>query len=61
MFDTQKCDFGELQRQLDQVDFDKQLAKFDFQQMIQTLDNVDDFPDHFYQFLESNIENDADV
>ena len=61
MFDTQKCDFGELSRQLEQTDFHKQLAKFDFQQMIQTLDNVDDFPDQLYQFLESNIENDVNV
>ena len=55
MFDTQRCDFNELMVQLDKAE-DKKLDKFDFQQLIQTMEDVDEFPEMFRAFLESCID-----
>ena len=55
MFDTQRCDFTELGQQLDKAD-EKKLEKFDYQQLIQTMEDVDDFPAAFRSFLDSTIE-----
>lgn len=60
MFDTQRCDFTELQLQLDKAE-DKKLQKFDFQQLIQTMEDVDEFPDTFKGFLKSCLDSNRDA
>ena len=55
-FDTQRCDWNELQASLEKDDV-KAIEKFDFQLLIQTQENIDEFPQLFGQFLQSHQEN----
>ena len=55
LFETTKCDFSELQMQLDN---DKEtpfnINKFDFCQLVQQQENIDEFPAILSQFIEVN-------
>ena len=61
MFDTQQCDFTELQLQLDKAEGgeggDHALEKFDFCQLVQTQEDIDEFPEKFKEFLSSIVGN----
>ena len=59
MFETTKCDFSELQLQLDN---DKEtpfkVDKFDFCQLVQSQEDIDEFPAHLNQFIAANADSD---